>query len=235
MSHRFFADATSVSGDRATLRGAAARQIARVLRLRPGDTITLVVDVTDSELVLDTVSAREVGGRIIRRSPSRGEPRFALTLALPVLRGDRSEEVIESVTQLGVWRIAPFVSVRSVARNLSAARHQRWERIAHEAAETARRGRAPSIDPLRDWRSLLVALPSPVLVAWEEERERRLRDAFPSGPSGSLVIGPEGGLSGDEIALARDRGAVTVSLGRRRLRSETAAIAAVAELLGALD
>ncbi len=235
MTPRFFVDAEAVSGERATLRGAAARQIAAVLRLRPGDAITLVVDATDCEVVLDKLAPREVTGRVVRRSPSVNEPRFALTLALPLLRGDRSEEVIEAVSQLGVARIAPFVSARSVVRTLAAARRQRWERIARESAETARRGLVPGIDPLRDWPALLAALGAPVVVAWEEERERRLHDALPAGGAGSVVIGPEGGLGEDEVAIARERGAVTVSLGRRNLRSETAAIAAVAQLLAALD
>jgi len=72
-------------------------------------------------------------------------------------------------------------------------------------------------------------LRAPVFVAWESERRLRLREALPQTARAiSLVVGPEGGITDDEIALARERGAIAVSLGARNLRSETAAIAAVA-------
>jgi 16S rRNA (uracil1498-N3)-methyltransferase len=79
-------------------------------------------------------------------------------------------------------------------------------------------------------------LPSPVFIAWESERRVRLRDALPdSARAIAIVIGPEGGIADDEIALGRDRGAVTVTLGGRNLRSETAAIAAVALVMDRLE
>ena len=164
------------------------------------------------------------------------EPRVALTLALPLLRGDRSEEVVEAVTQLGVTKILPYVSQRSVVRSLGDAKRDRWERIARESAETARRGMAPSIGSVRTWEELFEVLPRPIVVAWEGERELALRDALPKDvPELSLVVGPEGGLSDEEIALARQNEAIVVSLGRRNLRAETAAVAAVAIAMDLLD
>ena len=227
--HRFFVSPETLRADRVTLTGAQARQIATVLRLRPGDEIALVADGAEAIVALETVRPASVTAVVRERGFTPAEPTVALTLALPVLRGDHDEEVVEAVTQLGVSRIVPFTSARSVARSLSDAKRSRWERIAREAAETARRGRIPSIDPAVSWSALFDILPPPVLVAWESERRMRLRDALPSSVRAlSLVIGPEGGIAGEEIALARERGAVTVSLGGRNLRSETAAIAAVA-------
>jgi len=215
--------------DRVTLTGAQARQIATVLRLRPGDQIALVADGAEAVVALEAVRPASVTAVVRERGFTPAEPTVALTLALPVLRGDHDEEVVEAVTQLGVSRIVPFTSARSVARSLSDAKRSRWERIAREAAETARRGRIPSIDPAIAWSELFNILPAPVLVAWESERRMRLRDALPSSVRAlSLVIGPEGGIADEEIALAREHGAVIVTLGGRNLRSETAAIAAVA-------
>lgn len=232
MSHRFFVPPDAVRDDRAVLRGDQARQIASVLRLEAGDRVLLLRDGEELEVVLGAVGPSQVEGRIVARRPAGGEPRLRLTLALPLLRGDRSEEVVEAVTQLGVARIVPFVSARSVARHLSDARRARWVRIARESAETARRGRAPEIGPLRPWDALMAELEPPVVVAWEEERERRLADVVDARlPALSLAIGPEGGLTEDEVRLARERGARVVSLGARNLRSETAAIAAVAEII----
>jgi len=134
-----------------------------------------------------------------------------------------------------VSRIAPFVSARSVARVLPEPKRRRWERIAREAAETARRGRVPEIEPLRRWDELLVALRRPLLVAWERETVMRVRYAVPANVASlAIVVGPEGGLTEDEIVQARKRGAVTVSLGARNLRSETAAVAFVSLIADAL-
>src|SRR5947208_14577634 len=227
--HRFFVDDDPAPG--ALLRGAQAHQIANVLRLSPGEEIAVVRDGFESIVVLDAVSPSEVRGHVTERRSLDTELRVALTLALPILRGDRTEEVIEAVTQLGVSRIAPFVSARSIVRSLPDAKRERWTRVAREAAETARRGRIPVIDEARDWDRLFDRLDAPVLIAWESEVLRSLRDAVPQTAQLSLVIGPEGGLSMDEIALARAHDAVTVSLGPRNLRSETAAIAAVALLM----
>jgi 16S rRNA (uracil1498-N3)-methyltransferase len=234
--HRFFVPPDTLRSDRVTLAGPQARQIATVLRLRAGDEITLVADGAEAVVALETVRPTSVTGTVRERGFTPGEPTVLLTLALPVLRGDHDEEVIEAVAQLGASRIVPFTSARSVARSLSDAKRARWERIAREAAETARRGRVPSIEPARVWADVFAALPAPVFVAWENERRVRLRDALPQTARAlSLVIGPEGGIADDEIALARESGAVIVSLGSRNLRSETAAIAAVALVMDRLS
>ncbi len=231
-AHRFFVVHDAITGDAAVLRADQARQVSTVLRLAPGDRVVLVAAGQDLDVRLDRVAADEVTGTVISRKPNTAEPTLALTLALPLLRGDRSEEIIEAVTQLGVSRIVPFTSERSVVRDLSDAKRKRWERIARESAETARRGRVPEIAALVEWTGLFDVLDAPFIVAWEGERERLLTHALPSQPGAlSLVVGPEGGLTEDEISHARDRGAAIVTLGPRNLRSETAAIAAVALIL----
>jgi 16S rRNA (uracil1498-N3)-methyltransferase len=227
--HRLFVAPETLRADRVTLTGQQARQIATVLRLRAGEDIVLVADGAEAVVALESVRPTSVIGVVRERGFTPAEPTLVLTLALPVLRGDHDEEVVEAGTQLGVSRIVPFTSSRSVVTKLSDAKRARWERIAREAAETARRGRVPSVEPARAWADLFAALPSPIFVAWESERRVRLRDALPhTARALSIVIGPEGGIADEEIALARERGAATVSLGGRNLRSETAAIAAVA-------
>ena len=228
--HRFFVD--DIAGDRVTLRGDQAKQIADVLRLAPGQRIVLVRDGSEAEVRLEAVSRSAVEGTVVERRAATGEPRVRITLALPLLRGDRSEEVVEAVTQLGVSRIVPFTSERSVVRDLSEKKRERWERIARESAETARRGRVPEISALGSWSALFDRLDPPILVAWEGEMDLPLKKAVLASASAlSLVVGPEGGLSSEEVDLARSRGAATVSLGQRNLRSETAAIAAVAQII----
>jgi 16S rRNA (uracil1498-N3)-methyltransferase len=234
--HRFIIRAAALKDDAVALDGSHARQIAVVLRMKPGDEITLVAGGTEALAVLETVAPDHVLARIRERGGASAESRVAVTLALPLLRGDRSEEIVEAVTQLGVARILPFVSSRSVVKAVGDPKRERWERIARESAETARRGQAPAIGTLRPWTELFEALPRPIIVAWEGEHETRLRDAVPLDVAElSLVIGPEGGLSEEEIAVAREHDAIVVSLGPRNLRAETAAIAAVAIVMDALD
>jgi len=233
MTHRFFVDEDVA--DEVVLHGDRAHQIANVLRLKPGEEITLVRNGVQAHVVIESVSATEVRGRCVSKRSVDAEPRVRVTLALPILRGDRTEEVIEAVTQLGVSRIVPFVSARSVVRSLPDGKRSRWTRVAREAAETARRGRIPTIDQPREWDRLFGALDAPVLVAWESEVLAKLQDAVPQAEKLSLVIGPEGGLSMEEIAVARTHEAVTVSLGPRNLRSETAAIAAVSQVMAILE
>lgn len=230
--HRFFVEAGAIRGETAVLRGDQADQIASVLRLGAGDEIVLIEGSDDVLVRLDKVTRHEASGTVVSRSPNKAEPSLELTLALPLLRGDRSEEIVEAVTQLGVSRIVPLVSERSVTRDLSERKRGRWERIARESAETARRGRIPEIAEVTAWSDLFDVLTPPVVVAWEGAHDRDLADAISTGAASlSLVIGPEGGFTDAEIGLARERGASIVTLGPRNLRSETAAIAAVAAVL----
>jgi len=232
MTHRFFVD--EEIPEQPVLRGDQAHQIANVLRLRPGELITLARNGLEAVVKLETVDAKETRGQVIGRGVCEAELPFDVTLALPLLKGDHDEEVVEAVTQLGVHTIVPFISARSVVRALSLAKRERWQRIAREAAETARRGRVPKIEEPHEWEKLFDVLHKGALVAWEGEALRRFRDALPRSDM-SLVVGPEGGLRPDEIELARERGAITVSLGPRNLRSETAAIAVVAQAGAALE
>ncbi len=234
MTHRFFVEGPI--GDDALLRGERARQIANVLRLAPGDVVALVWEGIEAITVLDKVTSEEVHGRVReKRKIEDTEPRIQLTLGVPLLKGERSEEIVEAVTQLGVTTIVPFVSVRSVVRTLSESKLERWRRIARESAETARRGHTPTIEPVAQWATLFERLSKHVLIPWEGEALRTLTDALPKASAFSLVVGPEGGIGVDEIRYAWEQGATTVTLGRRNLRSETAAIASVAQVMGLLE
>lgn len=213
-----------------------ARQIATVLRLGPGEQVVLLADGEEIDYRLDRVSPSAVAGTALARRPAVSEPRARLLLALPLLRGEHSELILESATQLGVARFVPYTSARSVVKDLGTEKRRRWERIVREAVETSGRARLPGIAPLVRWPALFDELEGDLLVAWEEERAVHLADAIPrDGEAVSLVIGPEGGLTAEEVERARRAGAEVVSLGRRGLRAETAAIAAVALLAAALD
>jgi len=225
VSHRFFVE--DEPGEDAVIQGDQARQIATVLRLAPGERVILIAGGREHEVALAAVGVGRVTGRVVARRSVTTEPPFALTLAVPLLKGDRSEEIIEAASQLGVTRFVPFVSARSVVRDLSAPKLDRWRRIAREAAETARRGQSPEVDPAVSLAALPDRLDGTLLVCWEEAAEPQLGELH-IAQACSVVVGPEGGLSAAEAGALVSRGARTVSLGPRTLRAETAAIAAVA-------
>ena len=241
--HRFFVETAAGTDDAVELDGSVAHQMARVLRLREGEHVVLL-DGSGQERVVELVevSPRRVRGIVRATMASLGEPRLAIALYQALVPRDKLEVVLQKATEVGVAELVPVHCERSLVRGEGGVddhRLERWRRIVQEAAEQSRRGRVPAVRPPIGLAAALAeaAQACPTLVAWEGERERSiraaLRDLFPDrppnaegGPPGptrvSLFVGPEGGFSPAEIAAAVDLGAVTVSLGPRILRTETA-------------
>ena len=248
--HRFFVPAEWLHGNRAEVRGPQAHQIARVLRMRPGDGLVLL-DNSGWEIEVELTSVeRDVAvGRVVHRRLAGGEPRTKISLFQGVLRSKRFELVLQKCTELGVVEFVPTIADRCVVSDLDAVdkKHRRWEWIVQEAAEQCRRGRKPTLRPaLLFPRACEEAMHSGGLsiILWEGEGEvglgRLLREA-PEQPgetwppfSINLFVGPEGGFNSEEIAIAQRYGLAPASLGVRILRSETAAITATAAILYAL-
>lgn len=227
----------AVDGDRVAFEAAAAHHLGRVLRAAVGDLVQ-AVDHGGALLSvrLTAITARRAEGLIVGRAPLATESPLDLTLAQGVPKGDKMDGIVRMATELGVTRVIPLMTARTVVRLEPArwtSRLGRWQRIAKEAAQQSGRAAVPEIGPPRavaSWareagaNGLLVCL-------WEEERaglERRL----PPGPCArvSVIVGPEGGLTADEVRGLVDAGAVVASLGPRRLRTETAGAVAVALL-----
>jgi 16S rRNA (uracil1498-N3)-methyltransferase len=220
-----------LGGERVALSGGQAHQISRVLRLKPGDRVVLVNGAGSEAIVrLDEVRASGVTGTVESVRPSRPEPGLSLTLYQALVPRDRFETVLQKGTEIGISRFVPTWCERSIVpggERIDDKRLERWRRIVTEAAEQCERGIVPDVSPpLRFADAVAGAVAAgPTLIAWERERERSiqsgLRDALP-GSSLSLFVGPEGGFSSTEIAVAQDAEAITVSLGPRILRTETA-------------
>jgi len=233
---RWIAD--EVSGNRAALTGTHADHLVRVLRAHVGQEFDIVanglvrhgriVSITDGRV--DFELAEEISA----------QPSIAtLTLLLAVFKFDRMEWAIEKCTELGVTRVVPVITRRTVSHLAAAAvkRAERWRRIALQASEQSRRATPPDISAPQKLRDAL-AIPAAVkVVLSESEQQIRLSDAF-SGSNASnvlLAVGPEGGWASDELQLFEDAGWISASLGSTVLRSETAAIAATAIALAELN
>jgi 16S rRNA (uracil1498-N3)-methyltransferase len=144
--------------------------------------------------------------------------------------------VLEKGTELGVAAFVPVLSSRSLIRpsEASSARLERWRRVVVEAAEQSGRCRLPEISPPLTFAEACASAAGLRILPWEGETEASLSDVLAGEKKRdavSLFIGPEGGFPPEEVELARQQGVRTVSLGRRILRAETAAIVAAALIL----
>ena len=210
-------------GDQAVRIAGAELRHLRTLRLAPGSRLRVLDDTgAEHDVVLERLTGREAIGRVVASTRPLRESPLALTLAPALLRGSKMDLVIEKATELGVQRIAPVATAHVVGLG---AHLERWRRIAVAAAKQSGRTRVPVIDaPLA--LDALLALPLPELrvVPWEGEHARRLGELPAQAEAVVALVGPEGGLAPDEIALARAHGFVPITLGPRVLRAETAAI-----------
>ena len=243
MAHRFFVPAEWLQNDQVQLKGQVARQIARVLRMSPGDQVVLL-DNSGTEYVteLRRFSNDAVEGHVVSTSRGQGEPNTHIVLHQALLKGDKFEWVLQKGTELGVSAFVPLLSRRSVPQpQRTEGQHGRWTRIVTEAAEQSGRALLPEVRPVVTLEEACKGTSEDLaLMPWEAEEECSLRSALGRITQGrvSLFIGPEGGWDAEEVALARDRGILPVTMGRRILRAETAAIAAITVVMysrGGLD
>ena len=233
----------------ATLVGAQADHLARVLRAEPG----MEADVVAGGRVFHAAVAAVVSGagqeievRFNLIAELEAEPAMPITLVMSIYKFDRMEWAIEKATELGVAAIAPVIARRS-EKNLAQAavkRVERWRRIAHEAAQQARRSDVPLIhDPILLAERVKAATDATRIVLAEQERTTTLRAVLEEAanaaqtemPAFEIAIGPEGGWAPEEEALFDANGWRAVSLGPRILRAETAAIAALAVIVSSLE
>jgi 16S rRNA (uracil1498-N3)-methyltransferase len=213
--------------------------MARVLRLRVGDHVLLLDNSgREHEVELTALTATAAQGVLIASSEGAGEPCVRLVLYQAMIKGQRFDWVLEKGTELGVAAFVPVLSSRSLIRpaEASAARLERWRRVIVEAAEQSGRCRLPEISPPLPFDEACASAAGLRILPWEGETAASLGAVLAAArqqavPAVSLFIGPEGGFPLEEVRLARRLGVRTVSLGRRILRAETAAIVAAALVL----
>jgi 16S rRNA (uracil1498-N3)-methyltransferase len=226
---RFYVRPEAVVGDRVIFDAEESRHLARVLRLGPGALITAVDGLGHALTVkLTRVGTRVAEGDILGRDALATESPLDLTLVQSLPKGDKLELIIRMATELGVSRVVPVLSARGIARaddERQAGRLVRWRRVAREAAKQSGRSVIPEVArplPLREW---LTQLPAPGLLVclWEEARTPAAM-VLPDGPveRATLVVGPEGGFTEEEVLGLQSAGAIVAGLGSRILRTETA-------------
>lgn len=237
---RFFVQADQIdqASGTVTLTGADAHHVARSLRMAAGESITVCDALCEYDCVLEVFhDEREVIARITDTKPISTEPPFSAHLYQALPKGDKLDSIIQKAVECGVNAVTPFESAHCIVRIKRDAEDKKTERrrrIALEAAKQCGRGSIPEIAPSVSFSEALsqAARADLPLFCYEGEGTQPLRtvlSAYTAAhrsekmPSISLMIGSEGGFSPAEAQAARDAGMIPVGLGRRILRTETAA------------
>lgn len=227
---RFYVPNIVVKDGILRVEGAEAKHIQKVLRLKKGDWVTVF---NGSEMDYEGVIIQETTSSILINiknvSSSIQEPPIEITIAQSLLKGEKMDYLIQKAVELGVKKIIPFFSSRSIPkydRLKSLSRHKRWEKIAIEASKQCGRGIIPEICLSKSYSEVLNLSSSDSLnlILWEKEG-LRLKEILKNKKEKVLfIVGPEGGFNLDEIKQAEKLGFITVNLGKRIMRSETASL-----------
>ncbi|MDF2726332.1 MAG: hypothetical protein K0Q59_6010 [Paenibacillus sp.] len=236
---RYFIDPASLTETEAIIGGDDAHHIVNVMRARPGDTI-IVSDGVSREVLakIEELGKGRVVARVSEALPMNAEAVIRVTIAQSLPKGDKMETVIQKGTEIGACRFVTFISDRTVVQydgKKEAKRLERWQKIAKEAAEQAHRNRIPEIEAPVSWKQLMtVAGEADVaLFCYEKEEaltlKQALRPAIAKRGSANamqvlLIVGPEGGFTEREAEEAVKAGCLSVKLGPRILRTETAGL-----------
>ena len=211
-----------------------------VLRLKEGDKLTLFDGVGhEYRAVISEFTPGAVRLEVITKEDIT-LPETRITLAQSLPKGSKMEFIIQKATELGVSRIIPFISSRSIPRltgDRAAAKAARWRKVAVEASRQCGRGDVPEVSEIVSFDGMLRTADDEALriILWEAEEQRGLREIltderYAGTNSFCIVIGPEGGFSWNEIEKARQAGFFSAGLGRLILRTETAPLAVLSIL-----
>ena len=246
MMRRFFVEQKAVLEDSIILESEAAHHIGKVLRLSQGDKVTVCTGDGAAYIVeLQQFCKDAVTGRIVERIEQHRETEVELVLYQGMPKADKLEMIIQKCTELGVSAVIPLETSRSVVRldaGKAEKKLERWQKIAHEASQQSKRVTIPAVGPYLKWGACLEQLrqsEAMTIVFWEDEQTHGLKEvlnALKEKPKRiNLIVGPEGGLSETEVEQLRQVGAVSASLGKRILRTETAGMAGISMILYQYD
>lgn len=232
---RIFSAGPLQAGVEIALSQNAAHHIARVLRLRAGESL-IVFDGSGGEYQAEIVSL--AGDRVTVRTGAYaegiGESQLNMTLIQGISRGERMDWTLQKATELGVSRIAPVLTSRSVVKlddKQAEKKQEHWRAIVVGACEQSGRTRIPEMAPVRSLNQYLrEARGDGLRLALSPNAQESLTALNQMPKKIELLIGPEGGLDEDELSAALQAGFTAVRLGPRVLRTETAAIVALATL-----
>ena len=234
--HRFYADDTPAADGLVRLGEEDAHHASRVLRMKPGDTAEVFMNGKRFSAEIASME-RSVTLRLLDELPST-EARLRITLYQGLPKAEKMELIVQKAVELGAAAVVPVSMSRCVVQlnqKDGAKKQERWQRIAREACKQSGRCLQMPVEAPISFKELLRRLPgySAAIVPWEDARGYslpRLREELPNLTELAVVIGPEGGMSQEEVAQMRSALCRPVTLGPRILRTETAGLAALSAL-----
>ena len=242
--HRFFLSPECLKNGVVAFPSGTEHQLRRVLRLQAGQQVIVLDNLgSEFEVVLRSDAAGVLSGEVLASRRAEGEPQARLTLYLCLSQREKFEWMLQKCTQVGAAAFVPVISRRSLVQDARAVEKKfpRWQKILQEAAEQCERGCIPTLGAVMPFtKAVAAATASDVaLIPWTGEHAYSLKRALTGVPAEggtvAALIGPEGGFSDEEAAAAREAGVQPVTLGKRILRMETAAVvttAVVMQLMG---
>ncbi len=238
MSSRFFVPPEQITHNRFFLVGSEARHASVVLRKKVGDTLDLF-DGKDLSYHgrIDSISPERVEGTLLaERKVSKTSP-VDLVLCQALIKGPKWDWLVEKACEIGVAKLVPLLTARTIVKPSRVEARGRWKRIALSAAKQCGRQDLMDVQAPKTLSEAFEGLPkdSLALIPWEKETKKTIRQAMVSHSDATtpivLFIGPEGGWEDEEIKLALRHGVVPVRLGPTLLRSETAGLVAATLVL----
>lgn len=242
--HRFFVSSGQIDNTNGTImiKDNDVKHIKKVLRLKKGQEIEICDgEGTDYRVYIDTIDDEKVNTIIEKIYPSRGETNIKITLYQGLPKSLNMNIIIQKCTELGIHAIVPITSNRTIVKienpKVEFKKLKRWQRIAYEAAKQSKRGRIPHIGKVRDIQSIWEELQDNDLniIAYENENTKGLKQILNNHSTAikkvGIIIGPEGGFEEQEIEKAKANGVLSITLGPRILRTETAGFAALTILM----
>ncbi|MBW0147288.1 16S rRNA (uracil(1498)-N(3))-methyltransferase [Marinobacter arenosus] len=229
---RIYTDSPLNSGATAELDDNAAQHVGRVLRMQPGQELSLFNgDGQDYPATITAAGKKHVEVLVGQPEPNTTESPLEIVLGQTLSKGDRMDYAVQKAVEMGVTRIVPLTTERCDVKlkgDREDKRLRHWQSVAVSAAEQCGRARVPDILPVMtvpQW--LEHSRDCDIRLVLHHRTEQSLTTMAKPGRI-ALMIGPEGGLTADEIALAENDGFLPVALGPRVLRTETAPVAAMA-------
>jgi 16S rRNA (uracil1498-N3)-methyltransferase len=236
----FFVQRANISGDTAVLSGTEAGHMLRSLRLSVGDSFHAFDEAGNRyRMRILEATSRSLRAEVLETFPPEPPPPVAVTLLIGLPKADKMDFILEKATELGVSRVVPFRSSRTIPRMEPAdatKRLLRWERVALAAAKQCGAGRVPEVSAVVPYAGALrdAAGHDGRVIFYEGEGSfslKRVLAGMPDVRTVALIVGPEGGFSPDEVREAVAAGAFCAGLGSRILRVETAALAVLAMVM----
>lgn len=215
---------------------AQSRHIAKSLRMRVGDMITLCAgNDIDYGCIIEEITAKEVTLSVCYEQANNSEPSVKVHLYQGVPKGDKLEDIIQKCTELGISEITPVLTKRSISRpdeKSARKKQERYQKIALEAAQQSGRGIVPQINKMTDLKKASEQDESQLKILFYEGGGEPLKEIISSDiNSVSIYIGPEGGFEENEVDIIKAARGTVATLGKRILRTQTAPVAALTAIM----